>query len=125
MASVVLSGYGPRYEKLSQLIPTSFYKMDVDEDILKVHFGENPGKDVSVWVRGTNLKSMTQLGNELKRQIIENNNLDMIIIDDFNPNINLPSFQILITRDGVITFFQRSEDLNTFLINKFSAHMEL
>ena len=68
---------------------------------------------------------MTELGNELKKQISENNNLDMIIIDDFSPNINLPSFQILITKDGVITFFQRSEDLNTFLINKFTSHMEL
>lgn len=125
MANVVLSGYGPRYEKLLKLIPTPFYKMNVDEDILKVHFGENPGKDVSVWVRGTHLKSMTQLGNELKKQIIENKNLDMIIIDEFSPNINLPSFQILITRDGVITFFQRSEDLNTFLINKFNSHMEI
>ena len=125
MASVVLSGYGPRFERLSKLVPTPFSKMDVDDDILKVHFGDKPDKDVKVWVKGTSLKSMTELGNELKKQISENNNLDMIIIDDFSPNINLPSFQILITKDGVITFFQRSEDLNTFLINKFSAHMEL
>lgn len=125
MASVVLSGYGPRFERLSKLVPTPFSKMDVDDDILKVHFGDKPDKDVKVWVRGTSLKSMTELGNELKNQIAENNNLDMIIIDDFSPNINLPSFQILITKDGAITFFQRSEDLNTFLINKFNSHMEL
>ena len=99
--------------------------MDLEDDILKIHFGENPDQDSKVWVRGTTLKSMTELGEQLKRQIKENNNLDMIIVDEFSPNINLPSFQILITRDGVITFFQRSEDLNTFLINKFISHMEL
>ena len=124
MANIVLSGYGPRYEKLLKLVPSSFSKMDLD-DILKIHFGENPGNDVKIWVKGTNLKSMTELGKQLKKQIIENNNLDMIIVDEFSPNINLPSFQILMTKDGVMTFFQRSEDLNTFLLNKFIAHMEL
>ena len=125
MASVVLSGSGPRYQKLLNHVPSNFSKMSLEDDILKIHFGENPDKDTKVWVRGTTIKSMTELGEQLKRQIKENINLDMIIVDEFSPNINLPSFQILITRDGVITFFQRSEDLNTFLINKFISHMEL
>lgn len=67
MANIVLSGSGPRYEKLLKLVPSSFSKMDLD-DILKIHFGENPGNDVKVWVRGTSLKSMTELGNQLKNK---------------------------------------------------------
>jgi hypothetical protein len=35
MANIVLSGSGPRYEKLLKLVPSSFSKMDLD-DILKI-----------------------------------------------------------------------------------------
>jgi hypothetical protein len=123
MENVIISGSGPRFDKLTnQINQTQFRSLSDTENALKVWIGEGePGDDYHIWIKKTNNTEFHLIIKELQEIIKNNLNLEMVGVDNINTVPIMPNMCAIVGRDNVVRTFQNQFDLDNYLIERFSA----
>lgn len=123
MNNVIISGSGPRFERLTnQLNQTQFRSLSETDDSFKVWIGEgNPNNDYQIWIKKTNHTEFHLIIKELKEIIKNNPNLEMVGVDNIYSVPVMPNMCVIVGRDNVVRTFQNQFDLDNYLIERFAA----
>lgn len=123
MNNVIISGSGPRFERLTnQLNQTQFRSLSETDDSFKVWIGEgNPNNDYQIWIKKTNHTEFHLIIKELKEIIKNNPNLEMVGVDNIYSVPIMPNMCVIVGRDNVVRTFQNQFDLDNYLIERFAA----
>lgn len=126
MEVLEITGSGPRYQSLIENAPSVFSIKSEDDSVkLKVYIGENPDTDVNIWVRGNFSNNLQDVINELKQNLKNNRNLEMVAVENLNLSSLTSNYYVLMCRDEVLRSFQNSEDLNNYLLDRFKLNMAI
>ncbi len=126
MEVLEITGSGPRYQSLIENAPSVFSIKSEDDFVkLKVYIGENPDVDVNIWVRGNFSNNLQDVINELKQNLKNNRNLEMVAVENLNLSSLTSNYYVLMCRDEVLRSFQNSEDLNNYLLDRFKLNMAI
>lgn len=123
MNNVIISGSGPRFERLTnQINQTQFRSLSETDDSFKVWIGEgNPNNDYQIWIKKTNHTEFHLIIKELKEIIKNNPNLEMVGVDNIYSVPVMPNMCVIVGRDNVVRTFQNQFDLDNYLIERFAA----
>jgi hypothetical protein len=123
MNNVIISGSGPRFERLTnQINQTQFRSLSETDDSFKVWIGEgNPNNDYQIWIKKTNHTEFHLIIKELKEIIKNNPNLEMVGVDNIYSVPIMPNMCVIVGRDNVVRTFQNQFDLDNYLIERFAA----
>lgn len=123
MDNVIISGSGPRFERLTnQLNQTQFRSLSETDNSFKVWIGEgNPDNDYQIWIKKTNHTEFHLIIKELKEIIKNNPNLEMVGVDNIYSVPVMPNMCVIVGKDNVVRTFQNQFDLDNYLIERFAA----
>lgn len=123
MDNVIISGSGPRFERLTnQLNQTQFRSLSATDNSFKVWIGEgNPDNDYQIWIKKTNHTEFHLIIKELKEIIKNNPNLEMVGVDNIYSVPVMPNMCVIVGKDNVVRTFQNQFDLDNYLIERFAA----
>jgi hypothetical protein len=123
MNNVIISGSGPRFERLTnQLNQTQFRSLSETDNSFKVWVGEgNPDNDYQIWIKKTNHIEFHLIIKELKEIIKNNPNLEMVGVDNIYSVPVMPNMCVIVGKDNVVRTFQNQFDLDNYLIERFAA----
>lgn len=123
MDNVIISGSGPRFERLTnQLNQTQFRSLSETDNSFKVWIGEgNPDSDYQIWIKKTNHTEFHLIIKELKEIIKNNPNLEMVGVDNIYSVPVMPNMCVIVGKDNVVRTFQNQFDLDNYLIERFAA----
>lgn len=123
MNNVIISGSGPRFERLTnQLNQTQFRSLSETDNSFKVWVGEgSPDNDYQIWIKKTNHIEFHLIIKELKEIIKNNPNLEMVGVDNIYSVPVMPNMCVIVGKDNVVRTFQNQFDLDNYLIERFAA----
>ena len=123
MDNVIISGSGPRFDRLTnQINQTQFRSLSDTDNSLKVWIGEGiPDNDYQIWIKKTNQNEFHLIIKELKELIQKNPNLEMVGVDNINSVPVIPNMCVIVGKDNVVRTFQNQFDLDNYLMERFAA----
>ena len=121
LTDVVIMGAGPRFEKINSKINTfKTFSNESEKYVVWIGDGE-PGDDVKIWIKKTNNVNFAYLIDEMKKCFESKPDLEFVGVDNFNSISIFPKMCVLVSRQNIITTFQNSNDLDTFILEKLGV----
>lgn len=123
MNNVIISGSGPRFDRLTnQINQTQFRSLSDTDNSLKVWIGEGtPDSNYQIWIKKTNHIEFHSIIKELKEIIKNNPNLEMVGVDNIYSVPVMPNMCAIVGKDNVVRTFQNQFDLDNYLMERFAA----